>query len=413
LTRNNNYVRILFISILITMNVMAQEIKTVFELLRVDPKVIEEKSDGPVLSVVASHAKAEPAPNLPVGAVHLPEAPEAEEGQFVEKTVIQPAPKSFFQKDIVKYPLIFAVSFACFYLVLNYNAFSDKFAAYFKKPEAPKGQVTPEGQVLGVATPDYTVWISRYVYQVNDPDVLSPNADYDRDGLTNYQEFLLFTNPAKADTDNDGYSDGQEVLNGYNPLYEGKLSNKQQAVITSWDLREINSRQTYYALMKIGQGPAKPSSLPVINYDLEKSGELRIPTLDVKVPLLWSKAEKNFTADLENGVIHYPGTPLPGMGGTGYISGHSSNFIWSKSQYSHIFSRLDELKIGDEFFIAVPTVEGKRVNLRYVVFAKNLYSPDDQAQFESAEESAVNLSTCWPLGSMARRYVVSGKLAGM
>lgn len=42
--------------------------------------------------------------------------------------------------------------------------------------------------------------------------------DSDQDGLTDQEEKMIGTDPAKADTDGDGYSDGKEVESGYNPL---------------------------------------------------------------------------------------------------------------------------------------------------------------------------------------------------
>ncbi len=53
----------------------------------------------------------------------------------------------------------------------------------------------------------------------------NPNeADTDHDGLTDYQEIMIFhTNPLKADTDGDGYPDGYEVMHGFNPRGPGKL----------------------------------------------------------------------------------------------------------------------------------------------------------------------------------------------
>lgn len=53
---------------------------------------------------------------------------------------------------------------------------------------------------------------------------LNPNSaadasgDADNDGLSNLQEFLLGTDPGKADTDGDGILDGVEIAQGYNPL---------------------------------------------------------------------------------------------------------------------------------------------------------------------------------------------------
>ncbi|HUT80357.1 MAG TPA: hypothetical protein VMZ29_04065 [Candidatus Bathyarchaeia archaeon] len=50
-----------------------------------------------------------------------------------------------------------------------------------------------------------------------DPLVDDTDVDYDNDGLTTYEEYLLNTNPKVKDTDGDGMWDGWEVENGLNP----------------------------------------------------------------------------------------------------------------------------------------------------------------------------------------------------
>jgi len=47
---------------------------------------------------------------------------------------------------------------------------------------------------------------------------LAPDPDPDHDGLTNAEEIALGTDPLKADTDGDGLLDGWEVKYGLNPL---------------------------------------------------------------------------------------------------------------------------------------------------------------------------------------------------
>lgn len=47
------------------------------------------------------------------------------------------------------------------------------------------------------------------------------SVDSDNDGLTDDQEKIFGTDPAKADTDGDGYKDGEEVKGGYDPLVAG------------------------------------------------------------------------------------------------------------------------------------------------------------------------------------------------
>ena len=48
--------------------------------------------------------------------------------------------------------------------------------------------------------------------------------DTDLDGIPDKMEVEIYkTDPTKFDTDGDGFGDGYEVINGYNPLGEGKL----------------------------------------------------------------------------------------------------------------------------------------------------------------------------------------------
>ncbi|MCK4745245.1 hypothetical protein KAS41_04230 [Candidatus Parcubacteria bacterium] len=52
------------------------------------------------------------------------------------------------------------------------------------------------------------------------------NRDTDNDGLDDYYEIRIYrTDPLSSDTDGDGYSDGEEVRSGYNPNGEGMLKN--------------------------------------------------------------------------------------------------------------------------------------------------------------------------------------------
>ncbi len=57
------------------------------------------------------------------------------------------------------------------------------------------------------------VWLSQYFGKDTCDDVSNcgDDADPDKDGLKNYDEFKAGTNPIKADTDEDGLADGDEV----------------------------------------------------------------------------------------------------------------------------------------------------------------------------------------------------------
>ena len=61
-------------------------------------------------------------------------------------------------------------------------------------------------------------WEDYYGLDQTDPNHVS--ADYDLDGLSNKDEFMLGTLPWDPDTDDGGESDGSEVKGGLDPLYE-------------------------------------------------------------------------------------------------------------------------------------------------------------------------------------------------
>ncbi len=147
-----------------------------------------------------------------------------------------------------------------------------------------------------------------------------------------------------------------------------------------------------------------------VNIDTSKPGLLEIPDLKIKVPLIWSTDPNNFDQDLQVGVVHYPGTAMPGEVGTTYIAGHSSNYAWAKGSYNKIFSTLGNMALNTSFKITVTQTNGKNAVFNYVVTKSQQYSPTDEAQFQNTDKSVVALSTCWPVGSTAKRLVVFGTL---
>ncbi len=152
------------------------------------------------------------------------------------------------------------------------------------------------------------------------------------------------------------------------------------------------------------------TALSNLGIDTSIPGKITIPSINTTVPLVWSSDPKNFEADLKNGVIHYPGTPLPGEMGTSYISGHSSGYFWDKSSYKLAFAKLGNVKNGDSFTITVTLKGGKQAILHYRVDGRAEYGADDARQFLQSSDSVVALSTCWPINTTARRLVLYGVL---
>lgn len=105
------------------------------------------------------------------------------------------------------------------------------------------------------------------------------DADTDHDGLTDRQELLFGTDPAKADTDGDGFTDGREVAAGYSPTSTSSVRLKKEIRI------ELKKQLLHEAL-----GGIVYSSYSV---STGKSG-MRTPTGTFKVlsknPRAWSKS---------------------------------------------------------------------------------------------------------------------------
>jgi len=314
-------------------------------------------------------------------------------------------PQTFFgrARKVLVYPVIFVVSFAFFYVLLNFSSLVSQVNAWFIKPE---DEVVLQGDLV-----PFNEWMNGYYFAVGNRDLLDPSNDIDKDGLSNHDEFITRTNPTIADSDLDGTSDGLEIINGTNPWGKGAMTEAQKKLLEQLDVIKINNRINFNVVSIVDNESSNVQ--PKIDYDLNRPGQLSIPKLNMQVPLIWTKDPKDFDVDLTHGVVHYPGTALPGELGTVYVSGHSSDYLWKKHPYKQIFARINALEPGDDIFIDIYGIDGKTYNYRYRVTAENVYKPDDQAQFIDNSVAKLNLSTCWPIGTQKDRYVVSANLVSL
>ncbi|MCL5667251.1 MAG: sortase [Patescibacteria group bacterium] len=339
----------------------------------------------------------------------------------------------------------------------------DVFAFFRTKPHSSAPKQTALAQLEQSSLAEYQSWINGFYYDVTDAKITNPESDNSGNGLSNFQKFLLNLNPKSYDTLGLGRADSETLAAGLNPLTGNKLTDAQKNIIDKYfDMETIMNRLALSHLQQAGQvdsassfnsylsgqPTSQPSSSPVgssgsvtprqsmdgngnsdsfgnpnsgapsafaedlnkVDIDLSIPGRLEIPALNVNAPLMWSTDPKNFEKDLQSGVVHYPGTALPGQIGNTYISGHSSNYIWAKGDYNHVFTHLGDLANNESFKITVVQKNGKDAILHYVVTGRQEYDPKDQAQFQNGGKSVVSLSTCWPVGSTAKRLVVFGEL---
>ena len=136
--------------------------------------------------------------------------------------------------------------------------------------------------------------------------------------------------------------------------------------------------------------------------------EIIIPKINVQIPVVYGVntiEESAVQTALEDGVVHYADTALPGQNGNGVIVGHSSNNIFNKGKYKFAFVLLNRLEIGDTFYLQK---DGRRYT--YQVYIREIVKPDDVSVLGTRDKPAtVTLITCDPPGTTINRLVVVGE----
>lgn len=281
-------------------------------------------------------------------------------------------------------------------------------------------------------------WLKRYNIEISSSeDIL---LDQDNDGLNLKEEYKNLTNPFDSDTDKDGYPDGEEIKNGYNPLGNGRLDRNMNDIPDFWE--EENGFST-----EVDTSNEDPDGDKLVNgeeflhgtdpnnndtdgdeyddfnelthgYDPLVPGSTRlkyeiiIQKIGVTAPIVLSTSpiEADILEDLENGVILYPKTAIPGEDGNTVITGHSSNYSWVKGAYNYIFKNLNSLETEDIFEIKMTQSNGKTFSYKYQINQKEIVSADDRTIFQEKDEKQVTLITCWPLNTNLKRLMIKASL---
>lgn len=114
--------------------------------------------------------------------------------------------------------------------------------------------------------------------------------------------------------------------------------------------------------------------------------------------------------DLNQAIVHYGGTSLPGQNGNGALFGHSvlPQFFDPKN-YKTIFSTLPTLTIGDDIYLTYD-----QITYRYKVQTMKVTSPEDLSMLEQDYDDAyITLVTCVPPGTYWQRLHVRAKLTNI
>ncbi len=136
--------------------------------------------------------------------------------------------------------------------------------------------------------------------------------------------------------------------------------------------------------------------------------EVIIPKINVEIPVNYSVNTTNENVIenyLQDGVVHYPTTSIPGQTGNAAFFGHSSNNILNPGKYKFAFVLLHDLVDGDVFYL---TYGGKVY--AYKVFSTSIVNPNDVSVLNPIPKhsATATLITCDPPGTSINRLVVVG-----
>lgn len=156
--------------------------------------------------------------------------------------------------------------------------------------------------------------------------------------------------------------------------------------------------------------------IPALDLEITPSdNRVIVPRIDQNIPIVrissealirrdWKALEKQMQDALQDGVVHYPGTSLPGETGNVVITGHSSYFPWDAGRFKDVFALLENVVEGDK--VVVYYEQDKYI---YEVYDIKIVLPADIDVLKQTPDDKLTLITCWPVGTNLKRLIVSAK----
>ncbi len=141
-----------------------------------------------------------------------------------------------------------------------------------------------------------------------------------------------------------------------------------------------------------------------------------IPRINKNVPVVgvrnenliarrWEQLETDIQSALRSGVVHYPGTALPGENGNVVLTGHSSYYTWDPGRFKDVFALLHGVNVGDK--VVVFFNQKKYI---YQIVEKKVVLPEQVDVLGPTNSEQITLITCTPIGTNIKRLILIGTL---
>ena len=169
--------------------------------------------------------------------------------------------------------------------------------------------------------------------------------------------------------------------------------------------------------LKVSNDPElQKKQIPALNLEIAPvDNRLIIPRINKNIPIVrvsseslirrdWNALEEEMQSALKGGVVHYPGTSIPGEGGNMAMTGHSSYFPWDPGRFKDVFALLHDVYEGDK--IVVYWDQKKYI---YEVTEKKIVLPEDIQVLKQTPSEQITLITCTPVGTNLKRLIIVAK----
>lgn len=208
-------------------------------------------------------------------------------------------------------------------------------------------------------------------------------------------------------------------FDAYYEIFKYKLNNynnNQKEIIDTGSINSENDIQ-YYNINTSFLDKEINTIIQDLNRHIPIPDDNRviIPKINKNVPLIfikekignksWDEIEKIILDALKNGVVHYPGTALPGEFGNFVITGHSSYYPWDDGRYKSVFALLEEVNIGDEIIYIY-----NQKRYKYKITEKKVVLPENVNIASNNNKKETTIITCVPIGTNLKRLVLKGEL---
>ncbi|MFA6376802.1 MAG: sortase [Candidatus Paceibacterota bacterium] len=134
---------------------------------------------------------------------------------------------------------------------------------------------------------------------------------------------------------------------------------------------------------------------------------ITIPKINITAPIITAQTTDSNAIHslLDSGVVLYPGSVGFGKTGQTVILGHSAPEGWPKIKYDWVFSKLEQLEIGD---LVVVTYNYE--TRYYKVAASQVVTPQEGVPAPTVIGNSLMLVTCWPPGKDLKRLAVEATI---